>query len=204
MPIYRDIELAGLLDEPLRILPFSARVKRLLFPKMEQIYGRQLLTVSDLVSMRANWILAVKGIGPVALADIRDILASLDGGLHLDMPNVEIRTFGNVQLSNVGRGVKIIPMVTHTDPDILGTPLSTLGFTTRTRNCLIECIGHADGTIRDLLALYEGILLRLPKFGRKSLNEVREVLAARGLWMRRCGSDLQHGAMPDPGDYYGA
>jgi DNA-directed RNA polymerase subunit alpha len=45
-----------------------------------------------------------------------------------------------------------------------------------------ECLGR-DSVVRvgDLVQMTEGQLLRTPHFGRRSLNEVKEVLATMGL-----------------------
>ncbi|AGS06752.1 DNA-directed RNA polymerase subunit alpha [Candidatus Profftella armatura] len=63
------------------------------------------------------------------------------------------------------------------DP-ILLRPVDDLELTVRSANCLkaenIHCIG-------DLIQRSENELLRTPNLGRKSLNEIKEILASRGL-----------------------
>ena len=63
-----------------------------------------------------------------------------------------------------------------------GTPLRKLNLTLRTESCLT-----AEGmeTVEQLLLCRESILLRFPNLGRKSLNEIREALAARGLELKK-------------------
>ena len=63
------------------------------------------------------------------------------------------------------------------DP-IMRRPVDELELTVRSANCLkVEKIHY----IGDLVTRKESDLLRTPNLGRKSLNEIKEVLAARGL-----------------------
>ena len=63
------------------------------------------------------------------------------------------------------------------DPIML-RPVDELEITVRSANCLkVEKIHY----IGDLVTRKESDLLRTPNLGRKSLNEIKEVLAARGL-----------------------
>ena len=63
------------------------------------------------------------------------------------------------------------------DPIML-RPVDELELTVRSANCLkVEKIHY----IGDLVTRRESDLLRTPNLGRKSLNEIKEVLAARGL-----------------------
>ena len=63
------------------------------------------------------------------------------------------------------------------DPIML-RPVDELELTVRSANCLkVEKIQY----IGDLVTRKESDLLRTPNLGRKSLNEIKEVLAARGL-----------------------
>ena len=63
------------------------------------------------------------------------------------------------------------------DPTML-RPVDELELTVRSANCLkVEKIHY----IGDLVTRKESDLLRTPNLGRKSLNEIKEVLAARGL-----------------------
>lgn len=62
---------------------------------------------------------------------------------------------------------------TPDSPSPLARPVSELEFTIRTANAL------RDGgivTVRDLIQKTDQELLRIPNFGRKSLNEVKAVL----------------------------
>lgn len=62
--------------------------------------------------------------------------------------------------------------------ELLSTPIDQLGCSTRVRCCL-----QNDNilTVKDLLCKNELQLSRIPNFGRRSLNEVKDVLAGRGL-----------------------
>jgi DNA-directed RNA polymerase subunit alpha len=63
-------------------------------------------------------------------------------------------------------------------PDILKRPVDELELTVRSANCL-----KAENIyfIGDLVQRTETELLKTPNLGRKSLNEIKEVLASRGL-----------------------
>jgi DNA-directed RNA polymerase subunit alpha len=67
------------------------------------------------------------------------------------------------------------------DPVLL-RPVDDLELTVRSANCLkAENIYY----IGDLIQRTENELLKTPNLGRKSLNEIKEVLAARGLTLGR-------------------
>ncbi len=69
------------------------------------------------------------------------------------------------------------PRSSQVDP-ILLRPVEDLDLTVRSANCLkAEQINY----IGDLVQRTENELLKTPNLGRKSLNEIKEVLAARGL-----------------------
>jgi DNA-directed RNA polymerase subunit alpha len=69
------------------------------------------------------------------------------------------------------------PKVAAVDP-ILLRPVDDLELTVRSANCLkAENIYY----IGDLIQRTETELLKTPNLGRKSLNEIKEVLASRGL-----------------------
>jgi len=73
------------------------------------------------------------------------------------------------------------PLQQRTSPTvdpILLRPVDDLELTVRSANCLkAENIYY----IGDLIQRTENELLKTPNLGRKSLNEIKEVLAARGL-----------------------
>ena len=72
---------------------------------------------------------------------------------------------------------KELPQVPQIDP-ILLRPVDDLELTVRSANCLkVENIYY----IGDLIQRTEAELLRTPNLGRKSLNEIKEVLASREL-----------------------
>ena len=63
--------------------------------------------------------------------------------------------------------------------DILDTPVEALPLPVRVRNVLQD---FADcKSLHDVLRMNEAQLLRLPNFGRKSLNELKYYLRIRGL-----------------------
>jgi DNA-directed RNA polymerase subunit alpha len=69
------------------------------------------------------------------------------------------------------------PKAPQVDP-ILLRPVDDLELTVRSANCLkAENIYY----IGDLIQRTETELLKTPNLGRKSLNEIKEVLASRGL-----------------------
>ena len=63
------------------------------------------------------------------------------------------------------------------DPIML-RPVDELELTVRSANCLNAVIIHYIG---DLVTRMESDLLRTPNLGKKSLNEIKEVLLSRGL-----------------------
>jgi DNA-directed RNA polymerase subunit alpha len=82
------------------------------------------------------------------------------------------------------------PRTAQVDP-ILLRPVDDLELTVRSANCLkAENIYY----IGDLIQRSENELLRTPNLGRKSLNEIKEVLASRGLTL---GMRLEN--WPPPG-----
>ena len=92
------------------------------------------------------------------LVEQLSVFAALEGGAE---PAIEIA---------IGRGPQIDP--------ILLRPVDDLELTVRSANCLkAENIYY----IGDLIQRTENELLKTPNLGRKSLNEIKEVLASRGL-----------------------
>ena len=70
--------------------------------------------------------------------------------------------------------------------DLLMKSIDILELPTRTSNCL-----HAENiyTVGDLIQRTNDDLIKIPNFGKKSLGELRHVLAARGLHL---GARLDH------------
>jgi DNA-directed RNA polymerase subunit alpha len=96
------------------------------------------------------------------LVEQLSVFAALEG----HDPVVEAPTGG----SGLGRGPQIDP--------VLLRPVDDLELTVRSANCLkAENIYY----IGDLIQRTENELLKTPNLGRKSLNEIKEVLASRGL-----------------------
>ena len=96
----------------------------------------------------------------------------------------QLTVFGGLEDTEVGSaGVGVFgggggrPSGAQVDP-ILMRPVDDLELTVRSANCLkAENIYY----IGDLIQRTENELLKTPNLGRKSLNEIKEVLAARGL-----------------------
>jgi hypothetical protein len=63
--------------------------------------------------------------------------------------------------------------------DPLNIKLDELELSARTTNVL--CLDMGFTTIREVVGLSEQELLRLPNFGRKSLNEIKEVFSIYGV-----------------------
>lgn len=69
----------------------------------------------------------------------------------------------------------------NVDLALLSSSIDDLAITNRTRNCLVaENIYY----VGDLIKCTENDLLRLPNFGRKSLKELKEILAEVGLSLK--------------------
>ena len=60
-------------------------------------------------------------------------------------------------------------------------PISDVELTTRTYNCLVS---ENVRTVSDLISMTECDLIKIPNMGRKSVNEIKEVLAAYGLSLK--------------------
>jgi len=93
----------------------------------------------------------------------------------------QLASFADLQgissLSDVTSSIKLVSQQSSIDP-ILLRPVDELELTVRSANCLkAENIYY----IGDLIQRTETELLKTPNLGRKSLNEIKDVLAARGL-----------------------
>ncbi len=87
----------------------------------------------------------------------------------------QLEVFANLQ--NTAMPEEKGPKAQPIDP-ILLRPVDDLELTVRSANCLkAENIYY----IGDLIQRTETELLKTPNLGRKSLNEIKEVLASRGL-----------------------
>jgi len=81
-------------------------------------------------------------------------------------------------LEGAGEAFETQPRGTPQIDPVLMRPVDDLELTVRSANCLkAENIYY----IGDLIQRTENELLKTPNLGRKSLNEIKEVLAARGL-----------------------
>jgi len=93
------------------------------------------------------------------------VFAALDGGADFEQA---------VAAATASRATSVPPQL---DP-VLSRPVDDLELTVRSANCLkAENIYY----IGDLIQRTETELLKTPNLGRKSLNEIKEVLATRGL-----------------------
>jgi DNA-directed RNA polymerase subunit alpha len=89
----------------------------------------------------------------------------------------QLAFFGQIDVNPIDSVVTQGPRPTPFDP-ILLRPVDELELTVRSANCLkAENIYY----IGDLIQRTETELLKTPNLGRKSLNEIKEVLASRGL-----------------------
>jgi len=89
----------------------------------------------------------------------------------------QIRVFAELEGGVTSEGSLPVNTATQIDPVLL-RPVDDLELTVRSANCLkAENIYY----IGDLIQRTENELLKTPNLGRKSLNEIKEVLAARGL-----------------------
>ncbi|MBK6469167.1 MAG: DNA-directed RNA polymerase subunit alpha [Betaproteobacteria bacterium] len=89
----------------------------------------------------------------------------------------QLAFFGQIDVNPIDSIVDARPRPTPFDP-ILLRPVDELELTVRSANCLkAENIYY----IGDLIQRTETELLKTPNLGRKSLNEIKEVLASRGL-----------------------
>ena len=89
----------------------------------------------------------------------------------------QLAFFGQIDVNPIDQMVPQASRPTPFDP-ILLRPVDELELTVRSANCLkAENIYY----IGDLIQRTETELLKTPNLGRKSLNEIKEVLASRGL-----------------------
>ena len=98
----------------------------------------------------------------------------------------QLSVFADLQGTGVPAAERMSPQV---DP-ILLRPVDDLELTVRSANCLkAENIYY----IGDLIQRTETELLKTPNLGRKSLNEIKEVLASRGLSLGHEARELAAG-----------
>jgi DNA-directed RNA polymerase subunit alpha len=100
------------------------------------------------------------------LVEQLSVFAALEGA----EPSMDMGSISGGLITSIGRSPQIDP--------ILLRPVDDLELTVRSANCLkAENIFY----IGDLIQRTENELLKTPNLGRKSLNEIKEVLASRGL-----------------------
>jgi DNA-directed RNA polymerase alpha subunit len=122
-----------------------------------------IITIGDLVQKTEADMLRTPNFGRKSLNEIKEVLAQM--GLHL---GVEILGWPPEHINKLSAHFQVI---------FFGR-VGELELSVRTSNCLkndnIVYIG-------DLVQKSEDEMLRTPNFGRKSLNEIKEVLAQMGL-----------------------
>lgn len=91
-------------------------------------------------------------------------------------------------LENTSDSVKLPLNVPKIDPSLM-KPVDDLELTVRSANCLKAENIHYIG---DLIQRTEYELLKTPNLGRKSLNEIKEILALRGLYLGTKIDDWPH------------
>jgi len=120
-------------------------------------------TVSELVMLTELDILKYRGFGRKALNEIEDVLANMD--LSLGMKDDDAGSKNPEELSDHAKVC-------------LDKPLSELDLSIRSAHTLREA---GITTIKELVAHTEVDMLKYRNFGRKSLNELKEVLAEMDL-----------------------
>jgi hypothetical protein len=98
-----------------------------------------------------------------------------------------------------GLHIKIESLKEKSQKIIMETELSDLGLSIRSTNCILNTPGLSK--IRDLILFTEDALLRVGNFGKKELNEMKEVLGLLGLRLGMTTADIadfeaHHGATP--------
>lgn len=106
------------------------------------------------------------------LKDTRITGAELRGAILDPWQLVEAKDWENAQLDQ-----EVRELVSSINPGLLAR-VDDLELSVRTGHCLRSTNCKLVG---DLVRMTEGEVLRIPNFGRKSLNEVKEVLAQMGL-----------------------
>ena len=134
----------------------------------------QIRTLGDLVQKTEQDLLGYKNFGETSLTEIRDILNSK--GLRLGM-------FEEESMDEVTRRVLAATRQVEKESslDILKHMIEELELSLRSRRCL-EALGVK--TVGDLAAKTKDELMTARNFGRTSLKEVRERLAASGLSLK--------------------
>jgi len=117
--------------------------------------------------------------------DLDKLVLDIETNGAVDNPEEAVRTAARILMTQLSvfaelEGTPVsaeTPKQTSVDP-VLVRPVDDLELTVRSANCLkAENIYH----IGDLIQRTESELLKTPNLGRKSLNEIKEVLASRGL-----------------------
>ena len=75
---------------------------------------------------------------------------------------------------------EVFSLTAITQPEENTKPVDFLDLTVRTSNCLKA---ENINTIGDLLKMRDVDLISIPNLGRKGVNEIRDVLASRGLYL---------------------
>ena len=153
--------------------------------KVEQ--GRGYQTVSGRRVTKDNKIGAIQldaSFSPITRVSFDVEAARVEQRTDLDSLILDIETNGSIDPEEAVRMAARILIDQMSDPVLL-RPVDDLELTVRSANCLkAEDIYY----IGDLIQRTETELLKTPNLGRKSLNEIKEVLASKGLTL---GSRLE-------------
>lgn len=119
---------------------------------------------------------------------IRPEDALVEAGLilrkHLN-PFVMYNEFGSDFVTSARPSVEAVYLGNTAQNELLGKPVTVLNLSVRASNCL-EAAGVK--TLRDLIVLSEGDLLRFRSFGKTSLHEVQRKLSDVGLRLGMSGN----------------
>ena len=97
------------------------------------------------------------------------------------MPSIRIVTSTQARQQDPGGGGMVADGSMRGDDDVLSAPLSVLGLSVRASNALLI---SGFSTLKDVVALTEIELWRLPRVGRATLREIESKLSSRGLTLR--------------------
>jgi len=97
------------------------------------------------------------------------------------MPSIRIVTSTQARHQDPGGGGMVADGSMRGDDDVLSAPLSVLGLSVRASNALLI---SGFSTLKDVVALTEIELWRLPRVGRATLREIESKLSSRGLTLR--------------------
>jgi len=97
------------------------------------------------------------------------------------MPSIRIVTSTQARHQDTGGGGMVADGSMTCNDEALAAPLSVLGLSVRASNALLI---SGFSTLKDVVALTEIELWRLPRVGRATLREIESKLSSRGLTLR--------------------